>query len=102
GAWIDRLEPLKLFAIWALSFLPGWMFVRFLGQRAAALWWEFVLYLHRLAVDAPQYLPEPTEDSVYHDQWLQAGGTLKAGSIYREKFDSYFGKSVSRMSEGST
>ena len=28
----------KLFAIWVLSFFPGWLFVRFLGQRAAALW----------------------------------------------------------------
>jgi hypothetical protein len=104
-AWIHRIGPLKLFAIWALSFLPGWLFVRFLGQRAAALWWEFVLYLHRLGVDEPQYLPEPPPDSSYHGLWLKAGGDQqpKAGTIYQEKFDSYFGKSVSRIgTEGTT
>jgi hypothetical protein len=96
-AWIHRIGPLKLFAIWALSFLPGWLFVRFLGHRAAALWWDFVLYLHRLGVDEPQYLPEPPEGSGYHRQWVEAHGQPGAGSIYKEKFDSYFGKSVSDM-----
>ncbi len=28
------MGPIKLFAIWAFSFLPGWLFIRFLGQRA--------------------------------------------------------------------
>src|SRR5439155_10351904 len=80
-------------------------FIRFLGQRAAALWWEFVLYLHRLGVDEPQYLPEPPLDSPYHDRWAKAGGHRgsRAGTIYQEKFDAYFGKAVSRIaSEGPT
>jgi hypothetical protein len=89
----------KLFAIWVLSFFPGWLFVRFLGQRAAALWWDFVLALHRLGADEAQYLPEPPLDSAYHEEWLDAGGAplARAGSIYQEKFDAYYGKSVSRI-----
>jgi hypothetical protein len=99
GRWIHRLTPLKLFAIWAFAFLPGWLFVRFLGQRAAALWWEFVICLHRLGVDAPQYLPEPPHDSSYYRRWEHAGGKrdAKTGSIYKEKFDAYFGKAVHRI-----
>ena len=27
---------LEVFAVWALSFLPGWLYIRFLGQRAGA------------------------------------------------------------------
>jgi hypothetical protein len=101
--WLD-VGVFKLFAIWALSFLPGWLFVRFLGQRAAALWWDFVLALHRLGADEPQYLPEPPLDSRYHRTWLEAGGApLKhAGNIYQEKFDAYYGKSVSRVGAQST
>jgi len=86
-AWIHRIGPLTLFAIWALSFLPGWLFVRFLGQRAGALRREFVIYLHRLGVDEPQYLPKPPLDSGYYRQWLQAGGDrqpkTKAGGTIR-------------------
>src|SRR4051794_37861134 len=37
------LALLKLFALWCLSFMPGWLYVRFLGQRAGALWNEFVI-----------------------------------------------------------
>jgi hypothetical protein len=57
---------LKLFALWCLSFLPGWMYVRFLGMRAKALWGEFVLTLHRLGWDRPWHLPEPPRSSDFH------------------------------------
>lgn len=97
-AWLDNLEPLKLLGIWAFSFLPGWLFIRFLGQRAAAVWLEFVLHLHRLGVDEPQYLPEPPRTSEYHARWQAGGGTeLPKATIYQEKFDAYFGKSVSKI-----
>src|SRR6266487_5022007 len=36
---------LEVFAVWSLSFLPGWLYIRFLGQRAGALWDEYVLNL---------------------------------------------------------
>ncbi|MFL6183681.1 MAG: hypothetical protein ACJ745_02300, partial [Actinomycetes bacterium] len=50
---------LGVFAVWVLAFLPGWLYIRFLGQRAGALWDEYVLSLHRLAWDSPGYLPRP-------------------------------------------
>jgi hypothetical protein len=65
---------LSIFAIWVASFLPGWMFVRFIGQRAGALWDEYVLYLHRLRLDEPGYLPMPLPSSRYYQEWLDAGG----------------------------
>jgi hypothetical protein len=97
-AWSD-VGLLPLFAIWAMSFLPGWLFVRFLGQRARALWWDFVLALHRLGVDERRHLPEPPLNSGYHRLWREAGGEplRQAGSIYREKFDAYYGRSISRI-----
>src|SRR6266480_7102793 len=56
-------RALTLFAVWLLSFLPGWLYVRFLGLRAGALWNEYVLYLHRLGWDRPAHLPEPPRNS---------------------------------------
>jgi hypothetical protein len=91
---------LALFAIWALSFLPGWLYVRFLGQRAGALWDEYVLCLHRLAWDRPGYLPKPPVSSQFYLEWFNDGGVLLAHrqNIYRQKFDAYYGKSVSATS----
>ncbi len=60
---------LKLFTLWCLSFLPGWLYVRFLGMRAKALWNEYVLNLHRLGWDRPWHLPEPPVNSEFHAQW---------------------------------
>jgi hypothetical protein len=104
-AWPDSAHTwlefglLKLFAIWAMSFLPGWLFVRFLGQRARALWWDFVLALHRLRVDHRRYLPEPPLNSHYYRLWREAGGSplSNCDSIYQDKFDAYYGKQVSRI-----
>ncbi|HEX6405188.1 MAG TPA: hypothetical protein VF003_18845 [Pseudonocardiaceae bacterium] len=89
---------LSVFAIWVASFLPGWMFVRFIGQRAGALWDEYVIYLHRLRLDDPCYLPMPPPSSRYYKEWLDAGGRQQSGkrNIYRQKFDAYYGKAVSR------
>ena len=41
GTW--GISALKLFALWCLAFLPGWLYVRFLDLRAKALWSEYVL-----------------------------------------------------------
>src|SRR5712691_3478116 len=56
GTW--GISALKLFILWCLAFLPGWLYVRFLDPRARALWSEYVLNLHRLA-------------SGFYDQWAQ-------------------------------
>src|SRR5712691_3531125 len=37
----------------------GWLYVRFIGMQAKALWNEYVLTLHRLGWDLPENLPEP-------------------------------------------
>lgn len=99
-----QVTAVEIFAIWALSFLPGWMFVRFIGLRAGALWDEYVLNLHRLQLDEPEHLPRPPASSSYSTRWLEGGGPLFAGSrnIYREKFDAYYGKDVSRHSSRTT
>ena len=39
---------MSAFVVWALTFIPGWLLVRFLDRRAGALWDEYVLNLHRL------------------------------------------------------
>ncbi|WP_158892951.1 hypothetical protein [Amycolatopsis anabasis] len=95
--WPLDVTFLALFALWCLSFLPGWLYIRFLGQRAGALWDEYVLYLHRLKLDEPQYLPRPPSTSEYFAEWVSGGGPLYTGrhSIYRQKFDAYYGQSVS-------
>ena len=93
---------LEVFAVWSLSFLPGWLYIRFLGQRAGALWDEYVLNLHRLRWDDPRHLPKPPVNSDFYAEWLGDGGPLLAHrpNIYQQKFDAYYGKSVSRSGHG--
>jgi hypothetical protein len=90
------VAALKLFAVWCLSFLPGWLYVRFLGLRAGALWDEYVLYLHRLGWDRPAHLPEPARNSDFYQEWLDDGGKgqPKEQNIYRQKFAAYYGRSI--------
>jgi hypothetical protein len=97
---------LKLFALWCMSFLPGWLYIRFLGLRAAALWSEYVLSLHRLGWDHPGHLPAPSRTSEYYQPWLDgqptpepAGGEDAAGNIYRQKFDAYYGRQVAASTD---
>ena len=103
-----RLRPqagalsLEVFAVWSLSFLPGWLYLRFLGQRAGALWDEYVLNLHRLRWSSPRHLPKPPVNSDFYPEWLGDGGPLLAyrSNIYQQKFDAYYGKGVSRRGHG--
>jgi hypothetical protein len=92
---------LEVFAVWSLSFLPGWLYIRFLGQRAGALWDEYVLNLHRLRWDSPRHLPKPPVNSDFYAEWLGDGGPLleRRSNIYQQKFDAYYGKSVSRSGQ---
>ncbi|MBF6475495.1 hypothetical protein [Nocardia abscessus] len=88
---------LRVFIVWVLSFLPSWLYVRFLGQRASALWNEYVIHLHRLALDEPRYLPRPPRSSEFYEEWLADGGYLQEEehNIYRQKFNAYYGRAVS-------
>jgi hypothetical protein len=92
------VAALKLFSVWCLSFLPGWLYVRFLGQRAGALWNEYVVHLHRLGWDHPAYLPQPPANSEFYKEWRDAGGEPQDQecNLYREKFNAYYGRSVSQ------
>src|SRR6266705_1610836 len=93
---------LKLFALWCLSFLPGWLYIRFLGMRARALWNEYVLNLHRLGWDRPGSLPEPPVTSEFHRQWAQDQREENrdpvrgrpADNIYQQKFEAYYGRQI--------
>jgi hypothetical protein len=105
-AGAHELGPLganELVVIWILSFLPGWLYIRFIGQRAEALWDEFVLNLHRLGLDEPQHLPQPPLNSVYYRDWFNGGGATLSGhrNIYRQKFDAFYGRSVSEATKDS-
>ncbi|MGW4330188.1 hypothetical protein ACWEKR_30400 [Nocardia sp. NPDC004573] len=92
---------LSVFIVWVLSFLPSWLYIRFLGQRAGALWSEYVINLHRLGVDEPKYLPRPPKSSEFYAEWLADGGYLQEEdhNIYRQKFNAYYGRAVSSAGE---
>ncbi len=108
GVWAEQfrmasLSPIELAVIWILSFLPGWLYLRFIGQRAGAIWDEFVLNLHRLRLDEPEHLPQPPVNSVFFRDWFDGGGSMlsRHRNIYRQKFDAYYGRCVSAASEDS-
>lgn len=90
------LLALSACVVWALSFLPGWLFVRFLDRRAGVLWDEYVINLHRLGLDDPGNLPEPPLTSSYHADWESDGGEARKEerNVYHEKFAAYYGRSV--------
>jgi hypothetical protein len=92
------VRALTLFAVWLLSFLPGWLYVRFLGLRAGALWNEYVLNLHRLGWDDVNNLPPPPADSSYAKTPDSRVGATQTDNIYRQKFDAYYGRQVSEHS----
>lgn len=100
-----QLVALKAFAITVLAFLPGWLFLRFVTVRACSVWDEYVLNLHRLVVDRIEHLPRPPANSLYRARWVRAGGPSHHGErdIYRDKFESHYGKGTARDShdEGS-
>src|SRR3954451_24484380 len=92
------VRALTVFAIWLLSFVPGWLYVRFLGLRADALWNEYVLNLYRLGLDEPEWLPPPPAESAYVRLPRAGGGGDQKTNIYRQKFDAYYGRKISARS----
>ena len=97
------VSAIEAVAIWTLSFTPGWLYIRFIDQRAGALWDEYVLNLHRLGLDRPEHLPRPPVSSVYFAHWFDAGGATmsRQRNIYRQKFDAYYGRCVSEATTDS-
>jgi hypothetical protein len=96
GETTASVRALTLFAIWLLAFVPGWLYVRFLGLRADALWSEYVLNLYRLGVDDVKYLPPPPAESGYAEYAHAGVGGSEAHNIYRQKFNAYYGRQVSK------
>ena len=94
------IGALKLFTLWCLAFLPGWLYVRFLDMRAKALWNEYVLNLHRLGWDLPCNLPKPPAASGFYHQWTQRPHGRPEDNIYRQKFEAYYGRQITRFAEG--
>ena len=92
GTW--GIGALKLFALWCLAFLPGWLYVRFLDLRAKALWSEYVLNLHRLGWDLPWHLPMPSVASGFYQRWAAGPHGRAADNIYRQKFEAYYGRQI--------
>jgi hypothetical protein len=92
GTW--GIGALKLFALWCLAFLPGWLYVRFLDLRAKALWSEYVLNLHRLGWDLPWHLPMPSVASGFYQRWEAGPHGRTADNIYRQKFEAYYGRQI--------
>jgi hypothetical protein len=92
GTW--GVGVLKLFALWCLAFLPGWLYVRFLDLRAKALWSEYVLNLHRLGWDLPWHLPVPPVASGFYEQWEAGPHGRPSDNIYRQKFEAYYGRQI--------
>ncbi len=86
---------LKLFALWCLAFVPGWLYVRFLGLRAGVLWAEYVLHLHRLGWDHQANLPAPPVGST--SEANRPNGAEAESNVYRQKFDAFYGRRVSRL-----
>lgn len=94
-----QLPALRTLAIVVLAFIPGWLYIRFSTYRAAAVWEEYVLYLHRLRFDDPANLPEPLSSSTYHDEWAKRRGERpkdRVPNIYVQKFEAYYGRGTAR------
>jgi hypothetical protein len=97
GTW--GVSALKLFTLWCLAFLPGWLYVRFLDLRARALWSEYVLSLHRLGWDLPWHLPMPPVASGFYDEWARGPHGRPVDNIYRQKFEAYYGRQITNATE---
>ena len=103
--WYPRWEDvlLRSAVVFSLSFLPAWLFLRFMKTRAASVWTEYVLNLHRLCMDESGFLPEPPLTSIYHERWRRSRERLQAEerrtgisqtsgqTIYEQKFEAYYG-----------
>jgi hypothetical protein len=95
------IRAVTVFAIWLLSFVPGWLYIRFLGLRADALWNEYVLNLYRLGLDQPKWLPPPPAESAYGQLPGARDGGDEKSNINRQKINAYYGRKVSARSRNS-
>jgi hypothetical protein len=91
-----RILLLKLFLVAVLSFLPGWLYLQFIGLKGWTLYDEYVLNLHRLGIDHPSNLPKPPPGSPLYEAWraaLPEDAQLER-NIYLKRFESVYGESA--------
>jgi hypothetical protein len=89
-----RLPFAKGAAFLLFSSLPGWLYLRFVHVKAAQVLSDYVLALHRLGVDKPEFLPEPPRASIFYDRWYDQGGPCyrSHSTIYMAKFEAQYGR----------
>ncbi len=93
---LNDAERAKVFAIFVLTILPGWLYMQFVATRGRSLWEAYVTHLFRLCADDYRNLPEPPRGSVEHRLWAEAGGPQAddPGVLYRRKFEAAYASTV--------
>lgn len=91
-----RILLLKAFLVVVLSVLPGWLYLQFIGQKGWTIYDEYVLNLHRLAIDHPSNLPKPPPGSPLYEAWEKAlpDDVQLDRNIYLKRFESVYGESA--------
>jgi hypothetical protein len=84
----------KLACAAVLTFLPGWLFIRYIRSRGRRLYDEFVLNLFRLAIDRYENLPAPPRHTDFYAPWKKARdqlGITTRRNLYRQRFEALYG-----------
>jgi hypothetical protein len=94
----SRLFVLKIVIAGVLTLLPAWIYLLFISSKGQRLYDEFVINLHRLAIDRPGNLPAPPQHTTYYASWRKAHDAVRAATgsdtkdnLYRAKFEAIYG-----------
>ena len=68
GPGIWGISALKLFALWCLAFLPGWLYVRFLDLRGLGPLFEFPPDMARVPAEVNR-LSNQVLVQTFEDEW---------------------------------
>jgi hypothetical protein len=92
---------IRTFAVLIFAAFPAFLFARFVKYRSNALWTEFALNLHRLAMDRPRHLPQPPVNSDFTAEWVADGGLpyTNLKSVYEGKFEAIYGTGSSQLAK---
>lgn len=85
---------LKVFLVFFLSLLSGWLCLRFLAVKVVGLYDEYVLNLYRLKIDRMSNLPKPPPGSLDYGIWSsRVDHSVVPRNIYLKKFEAVYGTS---------
>ncbi|MGX5653407.1 hypothetical protein ACWKWC_01375 [Geodermatophilus nigrescens] len=89
-----QVPAAQAFAVLLLGLLPGFLYLRFIRFRIGPLCDEYVQVLHRLGVDEPRFLPEPSRSSAAWRRWYESGGPgyRCRPSSYQSRFVGQYGR----------